>query len=83
MMGFREDGGEETVVLQATRDPGGTVALVGGFLLLAGVTATIYLPHRRIYARIDREGLLLAARTAPRDDDAKEELARLAQELLG
>ena len=79
LWGF-QDGGT-ALVLRVVRDPGAGVALVGGLLLLAGITAAVYLPHRRICARLEPERTLLAVRSSARDDDAAAELEALAREL--
>jgi len=83
LMGFREAEDGTGLVLQVSRDPGAVVALAGGLLLVMGVTVTIYLPHRRIYARLERERTLLAVRSSGRDDDPGAELAALAREFGG
>jgi hypothetical protein len=81
LKGFQESEGETRVIFLVARDPGTGFALAGGLLLLAGITATLYLPHRRIYARFEQDQCLLIARSSGRDDDPEPELASLAREL--
>jgi len=81
LMGFWDEEGGTGLILQVAHDPGAVVALTGGLLLLAGATTTAYLPHRRVYARLERERTLLAVRSSGRDDGPEAELAALALEL--
>jgi len=83
LMGFREREGGGVLTLQVVHDPGEGVALAGGLLLLAGVTATVYLPHRWVIARLERGQTVLTVRSSGRDDGVEAELTALARELAG
>lgn len=83
LMGFREEERGTALTLKVVRDPGRDVALVGGMLLLAGVTTTIYLPHRRIYARFEPERTVLIGRSSWQDDGIEREMEGLTQGLAG
>lgn len=81
LWGFQDREGGMSVTLKVVRDPGAGLALAGGLLLLLGVTASAYLPHRRICARLEPERTLLAVRSSGRDDAAAAELEALVREL--
>ncbi len=56
--------------LQVARSPGKNVVYLGSILLIAGVFAMFYLPHRRFFARIESSGSMsqvLVAATGERD----------------
>jgi cytochrome c biogenesis protein ResB len=82
LMGFRETETGTTVALQVTHDPGKGLALAGAVLLCLGTTATIYLPHSRIVARLDSQGTRLTAESPLRADTA-DDLKLLTKELTG
>ncbi|MCD6289448.1 MAG: cytochrome c biogenesis protein ResB [Anaerolineae bacterium] len=46
------------ITLLAVHDPGYPLVIAGGILLLLGMTISFYLPHCRIYAQAQREGML-------------------------
>jgi cytochrome c biogenesis protein ResB len=81
LAGFSGQAEGMALVLQVAWDPGARVVLLGGLLLLAGVMASVYLPHRRVYARMGQEQGLLTMRSSGRWDDTKAELVDLAQEV--
>ena len=60
----REKG--EAVTLLAVYDPGYSLAVLGGLLLLVGMTLSFNLPHCCIFARLDPEGTLHLAGYAGR-----------------
>jgi cytochrome c biogenesis protein ResB len=81
LTGFREVAEGVSLQLQVARDPGAAVALVGAMFLMVGVTASLYFPHRRLYAQLESEQALLSVRSSVWRGDGAAELAGLVQEL--
>ena len=82
---LRGYGGTEdrySVTLLAVRDPGYTLVVVAGFLLLLGMTTSFNFPHCWVHARIEPEGTLrLAGRAERRACDFGREFTALVEEL--
>jgi len=75
--------------LQAVRDPGAPVFFVAAALMLGGILAVLYFPHRRVYALIDSDAgtaTLWLAGHAARDPNFEDEfrsiVARTSRELM-
>ncbi len=75
--------------LQAVRDPGAPVFFVAAALMLGGILAVLYFPHRRAYALVDSDAgtpTLWLAGHASRDPNFEDEfrsiVARTSRELV-
>jgi cytochrome c biogenesis protein ResB len=77
--GEREDG--HAVTLLAVRDPGYTLVIVAGLLLLLGLTVSLYLPRGWIQARVEPGILHLAGWAERRACDFEREFTALVEEL--
>jgi len=78
--GEREDG--HAVTLLAVRDPGYSLVIVAGLLLLSGLTMSLYLPRGWIQARVEPGGILhLAGWAERRACDFGREFMALVEEL--
>lgn len=51
------------VVLQVVSDPGFKLAIAAAFLVMGGLIASLYFPHRRIWAKVTEDGIRLAGLT--------------------
>ena len=81
LIGFWEEDSGTGLLLQVGHDPGARIALIGGLLLLAGVSLSLYLPHIYVLVRLDAEQTLLSVRATSRMGDRRAEIAALSQEL--
>lgn len=81
LLGFQTGADGATLALSVGRDPGTPALLVGGLLLVMGMTLSIYLPRRQVLARLEPDRLLLRIRTGAWGGDADAELAALKRAL--
>ena len=51
------------VILQVVSDPGFKLVIFAAFLVVGGLIASLYFPHRRIWARVTRDEIHLAGLT--------------------
>jgi cytochrome c biogenesis protein len=79
LQAYAEASNGYSVTLLAVHDPGYSLVIAAGFLLLLGLTVSFNFPHCRIHARIEPEGTLrLAGRRAW---DFGREFALLVEEI--
>ena len=76
------DGFSEYTLLIAKRDPGQGLVWLAFGALIAGLSVTFYLPRRRIWARLDRDGELALVGRADRSVDFDRELGQLVDDLV-
>ncbi len=69
-------------LLIAKRDPGAPIVWAAFAALIAGLAVTFYLPRRRIWARLGRDGRLDLVGRADRYVDFDRELGRLVTDLV-
>lgn len=82
LMGYEQQPQGSKVILLAMRDPGYGPVIAAGFLLLLGMTVTLYLPHCWVLARVGADGAVrLAAWSERRACDLEAEFAGLVREL--
>jgi cytochrome c biogenesis protein len=83
LSGYEERAGRYHVTLLAVRDPGYSLVIVAGFLLLAGLTMSFNLPRSWIQARIESDGTLHLAGWAERQAcDFGREFKAMAEDLV-
>jgi cytochrome c biogenesis protein len=76
-----EDFGEYTLLI-AKRDPGQGIVWAAFGFLIAGITITFYLPRRRIWARLTRDGRLGLVWRSDRYVDVEREFGGLLDDLV-
>jgi cytochrome c biogenesis protein len=76
-----EDFGEYTLLI-AKRDPGQGIVWAAFGFLIAGITITFYLPRRRIWARLTRDGTLGLVWRSDRYVDVEREFGALLDDLV-
>jgi cytochrome c biogenesis protein len=82
LRGYGEREGGHAVTLLAVRDPGYTLVILAGFLLLLGLTVSLNFPRGWIQARIGPDGTLqLAGWAERRACDFGHEFTRLVEEM--
>jgi cytochrome c biogenesis protein ResB len=84
LRGYGEREAGQAVTLLAVRDPGYPLVILAGFLLLLGLTVSLYFPRGWIQARIEPGGTLrLAGWAERRACDFGDEFAKLVKEVEG
>jgi cytochrome c biogenesis protein ResB len=84
LRGYAEREGGQAVTLLAVRDPGYPLVILAGFLLLLGLTVSLYFPRGWIQARVEPGGTLkLAGWAQRRACDFGREFTKLVQEMEG
>ena len=73
--------GEYTLLI-AKRDPGQGLVWLAFGLLIAGITITFYLPRRRVWTRLTRDGELGIVWRSDRYIDVEREFGRLLDQLV-
>jgi len=73
--------GEYTLLI-AKRDPGQGLVWLAFGLLIAGITITFYLPRRRVWTRLTRDGRLGIVWRSDRYIDVEREFGRLLDQLV-
>jgi cytochrome c biogenesis protein ResB len=82
--GYGETEGGHAVTLLAVRDPGYAPVILAGFLLLLGLTISLYFPRSWIQARVEPDGRLqLAGWAERRDCDFGREFTTLVEKVEG
>jgi len=67
------------VVLQVVSDPGFKLVIFAAFLVVGGLIVSLYFPHRRIWAKVTRDEICLAGRTAGDKVGFERELAAIVE----
>ncbi|MEO5885681.1 MAG: cytochrome c biogenesis protein ResB [Candidatus Limnocylindrales bacterium] len=75
------DFGEYTLLI-AKSDPGQGIVWLAFLSLIAGITITFYLPRRRVWARLTRDGRLGLVWRSDRYVDVEREFGRLLDDLV-
>lgn len=75
-------GFSDYTLLIAKRDPGAPIVWAAFGALIAGLAVTFYLPRRRVWARLGREGRLDLVGRSDRYVDFEREFGRLVGELV-
>jgi cytochrome c biogenesis protein len=75
------DFGEYTVLI-AKADPGQGLVWLAALSLIAGISITFYLPRRRVWARLSRDGRLGLVWRSDRYVDVEREFGRLLDDLV-
>jgi cytochrome c biogenesis protein ResB len=82
LTGFDPSGDNVTLSLLVVHDPGYGLVVAAGFLLLVGLTVSLYFPHRWIVAWFEAEGSLrLAGQADRRASGFRDEFYGLVEEL--
>jgi cytochrome c biogenesis protein ResB len=82
LRGYDEREGSHAVTLLAVRDPGYTLVILAGFLLLLGLTVSLNFPRGWIQARVEPDGTLqLAGWAERRACDFGREFTTLVEEM--
>jgi cytochrome c biogenesis protein ResB len=82
LTGFDRSGDNVTLSLLVVHDPGYGLVVTAGFLLLVGLTVSLYFPHRWIVAWFEAEGSLrLAGQADRRASGFSDEFYGLVEEL--
>jgi len=82
LMGFVPAGEGVAITLRIVRDPGYSLVIAAGFLVLLGMTVSFNFPHCCIFARLESDGtLLLAGRADRRAGNFNSEFQALRTEL--
>ena len=69
-------------LLIAKKDPGKPIVWAAFLCLITGIAITFYLPRRRIWARVDRDGRLAIVARFDRYVDVEREFGRLLDDLV-
>jgi cytochrome c biogenesis protein len=75
-------GFSDYTLLIAKRDPGAPIVWAAFAALIAGLAVTFYLPRRRVWARLDRDGRLDVVGRSDRYVDFDREFGRLVTDLV-
>ena len=70
------------VIVIAKQDPGQGLVWLAFLLLIAGLTISFYLPRRRIWARVARDGSAALVWSSDRYVDAEREFGSLLDDLV-
>jgi cytochrome c biogenesis protein len=76
-------GFSEYTLLIAKRDPGAAIVWAAFLALLAGLAVTFYLPRRRVWARLGRDGRLDLVGRSDRQVDFDREFGSLVDAIVG
>jgi cytochrome c biogenesis protein ResB len=77
VMGF-----DDYALLIAKKDPGKPIVWLAFAFLITGIAISFYLPRRRIWARLDRDGRLAIVARSDRYVDVEREFGRLLDDLV-
>jgi cytochrome c biogenesis protein len=75
-------GFSDYALLIAKKDPGKPIVWAAFAFLITGIAISFYLPRRRIWARVDRDGRLAIVARSDRYVDVEREFGRLLDDLV-